>query len=102
MLESVGQFLLVAAAPLAFHFYALFGSILPAPIKSGVRAFDRAYNRVPWLPSAACGLFAATALALRETSNPAFVVSLGLSALFFLIDLVGGAMAMHAYMSKRR
>lgn len=74
MLESVGQFLVVAVAPVAIHFYALFGSILPAPVRSGVPAFDRAYNAFPWLPSVACGLFAASALALRTTSNAAFMV----------------------------
>jgi hypothetical protein len=97
MLERVGQFLLVAVAPLAVHFYALFGSILAAPIRSGVRPFDRAYNRLPWLPSVACGLFAATALSVRGSSTAAFVACLAVAALFFLTDLIGGALSMYAY-----
>lgn len=102
MLESVGKFVLVAFAPLAIHFYVSWGSILPAPIRSGIRSFDKAYNRLPWLTSAACGLFAATALALREASTVAFVACLSIAALFFLVDLIGGALSMYAYMSKRR
>lgn len=102
MLESAGQFLIVAVAPLAIHFYASLGRILPAPIKSGLRTFDAAYNRFPWLPSAACGLFAATALAVQKTSDVAFAALLGVAALFFVIDVLGVAMGMYAYMSRRR
>lgn len=95
---SIAKFVLVAAAPLAIHFYALFGSILPSRIRTSFTWFDNAYNALPWLPSLLCGICAAMSLAVWKESQALAYGLMAAAAFLLLIDIVGGGLSFHAHL----
>src|SRR3954451_5319639 len=89
---------IVAVGPLAIHFSAMIGTMLLAPIRSGVGVFDKAYNTWPWLPSSVCGAFAAIALAAQASGGRLFLIAAAVTASFFVIDLLGTSLSFYAWM----
>jgi hypothetical protein len=102
VIQSAGKFLLVTAAPIAFHYFALFGKILPAKITTRAQWFDRFYNNLPWLPSIAVGTLSASAWELWKSHVRLAFPLLVLAAVFLFVDLVGGSMSMYAYMRRKQ
>jgi hypothetical protein len=101
----MGTFLLsviAAVGPLAIHCFVLLGRLLPAPINTGVRVFDRFYNRTPWLPSVLCGLCLALALAFGPIHRAPGLVFAAVAFALGAIDLIGCGASMYRYAQRRR
>ena len=95
-------YLIAAVGPIAMHFSAMLGESLLAPVKSGIRQFDAAYNAWPWVPSALCGLFAAGTLRFQKAGGVPFIICAAAAVLLVALDIFGVALSMRAWALKRR
>ncbi len=93
---------IVGIAPLALHLSAQFGRLLVEPVRTSFPAFDRFYNRWPWLLSVLCGMCMMLALAVTPLASPLAFAFWAAAVALFAVDLASCSMAIYRYAKKRR